>query len=127
MSSTYKPRIQTFYGDAVTAKGKAVKIGSTREHVALGSANTDRCIGIAQNTTTAIGDAVEVALIGGGAKALLGETVTAGAYLVSHTDGTLVKANAASDHVVAIAMEGGDAAELIDVMVVCFNAHAAEA
>lgn len=126
MSSNFAPNFQTFYSDAAIAKGSAVKIGTDREHVAVGSANTDKCIGIAQNAATAAEDAVEVALPGGGAKALLGEDVSAGAYLVCHTDGTFVLPNAAGDHVCAIAMEDGDSGEFIDVMVVAFEAYNAE-
>src|SRR5688572_14540866 len=127
MAVSNKQNMETFLADAAITKGMAVKPGTDASHVAKGSANTSRCIGIAQNSPESAEDAVEVALIGGGAKGLLGETVTAGAYLVSHTDGTLVKANAAGDHVCAIALEGGVANDLINVFVVCFEAVDAEA
>jgi len=126
MSSTLTPVVNTYFCDAAIAKGKAVKIGTDKQHVAVGAANTDKCIGIAQNTVTTAEDAVEVAMVGGGAKGLLGEGVSAGAYLVSHTDGTLVKANTAGDHVCAMALEDGDASDLINVAVVAFEAYNAE-
>ena len=127
MASCSTPREFTFIADGVIALGKAVKIGSDNGHVVVGAANTDKCIGIYQGAaTTAAGDSAEVALIGGGAKAKLGEGVSAGAYLVSHTDGTLVKANTAGDHVCAIAMEDGSADDIIAVEVVCFEAYNAE-
>lgn len=119
MASTTTPRIVTFVALASVAKGKAVKVASgyANGFVALGAANTDRCIGIAQNTASASGSIVEVALTGGGAKGLLGETVSAGEDLVSHTDGTLVKPNASGDAIIARALEGGVANDLIPVEV----------
>ena len=127
MASTTEPRIYTYISDSATiAKGSAVKIGTDNKHVAIGAANTDKCFGIAQNAITAIGQMVEVAEIGGGAKAKLGEGVSAGAYLVSHTDGTLVKANTAGDHVCAFAKEDGSTSDLIAVEVVAFEAYNAE-
>lgn len=126
MSSHSEPRIYAYLGDAAIAKGKAVKLGTDRKHVALGAANTNRCIGVAQNTTTAAEEVVEVALQGGGAKGLLGETVAAGDDLVSHTDGTLVKPNAEGDQIIARAMEGGDANQLIAIEVYYATAHASQ-
>jgi len=127
MSSSRSPIFQTFFADAAITKGMAVKFGSDENHVAKGSANTSKCVGIAMGTAVSAEDAIEVATIGGGAKGLLGETVVAGSYLVSHTDGTLFKPNTAGDHVVAYAREGGDAGDIIDVDVVCFEAYDSEA
>jgi hypothetical protein len=126
MAVSSNPNIVSYLCDAAIAKGKAVKIGTDRSHVAVGAANTDKVIGILQTATTAAEETAEVAIAGGGAKALLGEGVTAGAYLVSHTNGTLVLANAAGDHVVAVAMEAGDASDLIEVFVTYFEAYNAE-
>lgn len=126
MASSVQPLIVGFLCDAAIAKGKAVKIGSDAKHVAVGAANTDKCIGLIQNTTTAAEDLAEVAMPGGGGKGLLGETVSAGAYLVSHTDGSLYKANALGDHVCAIALEDGVAGDIISVLVVAFEAANAE-
>lgn len=103
-----------------------MKIGSDRDHVAVGAANTDRCVGIAQSAPAAAEEVMEVALPGGGAKGLLGETVVAGNDLVSHTDGTLVKPNAAGDEIIARAKEGGASGELINVEVIVSSAHAAQ-
>ena len=127
MAASRTPIITTHFADAAISKGMAVKGGTDANHVAKGSANTSRVLGIAQVAVTAAEDAVEVARVGGGAKALLGETVIFGSYLVSHTDGTLVKANAAGDHVCAFALEGGVSGDLINVDVVCFEAYDAEA
>lgn len=126
MSSHSEPRIYTFKNTAAIAKGKAVKMsGAAGDTVVVGAANTDKCIGIIQNAASSSLEGAEVALQGGGAKALLGESVSAGDYLVSHTDGSLVKANAEGDHVVAVAMQDGASGDLIAVEVTLFTAHAA--
>ena len=126
MASTSEPKILTFKADGVIAKGKAVKAGTDKDHVAIGAANTDRCLGIAQNASAAAEDLLEVALPGGGAKALLGETVVAGNDLVSGTDGRLVKPNLAADEIIARAQQGGAANDLIAVEVVVSSASAAQ-
>lgn len=126
MASTSTPRIYAFNADGSIAKGKTVAIGSDKNHVVVGSANTQRCIGIIQNEVTVAEQAAEVALPGGGAKALLGETVVAGNDLVSGTDGRLVLPNASGDEIIARAMEGGDANELIAVEVIVAKALASQ-
>jgi len=126
MASSKAPKIQTYLADGAIAKGKAVKAGSDDSHAAVGAANTNRCIGIAQSASTAAEQELEVATPGGGAKGLLGETVSAGDDLVSHTDGTLVKPNAEGDQIVARALEGGAASDLIAVEVYFATAQAAQ-
>lgn len=125
MASTSSQRILTFKADAAIAKGKAVKIGTDNQHVAVGAANTDGVIGIVQNAPDAAEAFAEVAIQGGGAKGLLGESVAAGKLLVSHTDGSLVKANAIGDQLIAKALESGVAGDLIAVEVI--YGHAAQA
>ncbi len=128
MASHSEPRILTFIADGSIAKGSAVKVGSgyLNGHVRIGAANTDACIGIAQCTASASGDRIEVAIQGGGAKALLGETVSAGQDLVSHTDGTLVKPNASADEVIARVVEGGVAGDLVPVEIYYCKATASQ-
>lgn len=126
MASTREPMIETYLADGVIAKGSAVKAGTDKSHVAIGAANTDRCLGIAQSASAAAEEEIEVAGPGGGAKALLGETVVAGNDLVSHTDGTLVKPNADGDEVIARALEGGVSGDLISVDVVMLHTGAAQ-
>lgn len=118
--------MSSFLADAAVAKGKAVKIGTDRRHVAVGAANTDRCIGIQQNTTTSAEDVAEVALPGGGGKALLGEAVSAGNDLCAHTDGRFVIVNAEGDQILCRAMEDGAENDLIGVEVYLATAHAAQ-
>lgn len=117
MSSHSQSKILTFKADGAIAKGKAVKIGSDKEHVAVAAGNTDPCIGIAQNAASAAGDLVEVALPGGGAKALAKETIAAGKSLVANADGSLEQTNASGDKIVAVAMESAVAGDLFAVEV----------
>lgn len=127
MSSHFKSNMVVLLAGAAISKGMAVKKGSDDKHVVKGSANTSKCIGIAQSAPTTAEDPVEVALPGGGAKGLLGENCVAGNLLVSHTDGTLVLANTAGDFVIAQALEDGSAGDLIDVTVAVSHAAVAEA
>jgi len=127
MASSSEPRLQSFQSDdAAMAIGQAVKIGTDREHVELGAANTDRCIGLVQNVVTAIEGIVEVALPGGGAKGKLAETIVAGNDLVSDSSGNLVKPNAEGDEIIARALEGGVSGDVIGVEVSLATAHAAQ-
>jgi hypothetical protein len=126
MSASSNPRIYSFLVDGSIAKGKAVKIGTDKNHVAVGAANTDRCIGIAQVLADTAEDTIEVALPGGGAKGLLGESVSAGNDLCSHTDGSLVKVNAEGDQIIARAMQDGASGDLIAVEVYLATAHASQ-
>lgn len=128
MASHSEPRIYKFKHTAAIAKGKAVKLAADSDGttVVVGAANTDKCIGIIQNAASSDLEGAEVALPGGGAKALLGEAVEAGDSLVCHTDGSLVAANAEGDRVIAVAMQAGASGDLISVEVVIYTAHAAE-
>lgn len=126
MAANYKSNLASLLADGALAVGNAVKAGSDNDHCAIGAANTDKCFGLVQNTVDAAEDVAEIAFPGGGGKGLLGETVAAGDYLVSHTDGSLVKANAAGDHVCAMALRSGVSGDVIDCLVVCFEAYDAE-
>lgn len=121
-----QPKVVSYLAGAAIPRGSAVKIGADKKHVICGSANTSPCIGIALNAATAAEDTVEVALPGGGAMALLNETVSAGNDLVSHTDGKLALPNAEGDQLVARALEGGASGELVPVLVYLGTAHASQ-
>lgn len=126
MASSYKPSILAFAAGAAITKGMAVKFGADDEHVVKGAAVTDDLIGIAQNDAAAAEDTVEVALPGGGGKALLQTTVVRGNLLVSHTDGKLKPIATANDRVIAIAMASGVAGDIIPVHIVACQATATE-
>jgi len=127
MASCSKQRMMTFKAGGAIAKGKAVKMGADREHVVVGAANTDGLIGIAQNAAVNAEDLVEVALPGGGAKALAKESITAGKLLTSNADGALEQTNASGDRVIAVAMEGAAAGDQFAVEVVVCTADGADA
>lgn len=124
MSSYNVSNIVSFKADAAIAAYSAVKAGSDSKHVAVGSANTSKCIGIAMSAATAAEDVIEVAVVGGGCKVKLGENVSFGDMLVSHTDGTLVIKNSAGDRIVAMAMEDGSSGDVICAQVVIGEAQA---
>ena len=126
MGSFQTPNIVSFRAAAAIAKGKAVKIGADAQHVAVASANTDRCMGLLQTATTAAEDVAEVAVPGGGAQGLLGEAVSAGNDLCADSNGALVKVNAEGDQIIARANEDGASGDLIDVTVYYATAHAAQ-
>lgn len=118
MSSTSEPKILTFKASAAIAKGKAVKIGASNQYVTACSASTDKAIGVAQNAAAAAEDMVEVALPGGGGKALAQTTISAGDFLTPHTDGTLKPATGPTDRVIAMAMEDAVAADVLSTEVI---------
>lgn len=119
MASINSPRIATFKAGAAIAKGKCVKPGADRDHVLVSAAATSKNVGIAQNAVTTAEDKVEVALPGGGAKALLAGTVSYGDLLAPDSSGAFVATTTAGDRYVAMAMEDGVAADIIAVEVVC--------
>lgn len=117
MAISSAPRILVFLADGAIAKGKAVKIGSDNQHVVVCSATTDQAIGICQVAVTTAGDQVEVAINGGGAKALAKAAIAAGDILGINADGAIQKAAAAHDRVVGIAMESASAADIFSMEV----------
>lgn len=117
MSSMIIPNIVTYEAGAAIAKGQAVKIGTSRVRVIPVAATTDKSIGIAQNVAANVGDLVEVAVTGGGAKGLAKTTINAGDILGHNADGSLQKAAAANDRVVGIALEDAAAADIFSVQV----------
>lgn len=123
MSAMVKPLIATFEASAAITKGKAVKIGSNNKTVTQCSATTDAAIGIAQNSASNAADLVEVALSGGGAKALAKTTIAAGDILGVNADGSIQKVASAADRVVGHAMESAVAADIFAMHVVVSQAQ----
>ncbi len=122
MASSSAPRILTFKAAAAMAAYKAVKAGADDQHVAVASAGSDKVIGIGQSAPTAAEDPIEVAINGGGAKALLGVGGAAfGDKLVSDASGTFIVSTTANDRVVCIAMGAGVAGDVIGVEVALSN------
>lgn len=117
MSAMVKPLIFTFEASAAIAKGKAVKLVTNNKTVAQVSATTDLSIGIAQNAAANAGDLVEVALPGGGGKALAKASISAGNILGHNADGSIQKLASANDKIVAQALEDAVAGDVFSVIV----------
>lgn len=129
MAAHSNPRPLAYKAGGLIVKGHAVKL-SADDTVIECTANTDDSIGIAMNDVSAAqataGMDIEVALPGGGYKAVLGENVVRGLHLVPHTDGTLVKANSAGDSVIAFSLATGLTGELVPVEVIHTKAVGAD-
>lgn len=121
MSGHANANCLTFKADAAISKGMAVKAGSDRNHVAKATAATQKIIGLAMNDAATAEDKVEVALPGGGAKGLCGDTVSFGDLLTADSAGKLVATTTANDKVVAQALEDGVVGDLIAVSVTMGN------
>lgn len=118
MASSKEPKIQTFLADAAIAKGKAVKLGTDFQHVAVCSAATDKSFGILQSAPGGAEAACEVAMPGGGAKALAGGSIATGDLLAPDSNGALVATTTENDRVVAIALQDAVANDIFNVDVV---------
>lgn len=117
MSAYFPPNVLTLKAGAAIAKGCVVKPGADRDHVLVSAAATSKNLGIAQNAALAAEDLVEVAVDGGGAKGLCGDTVAFGDLLTADSVGKLVATTTPGDRYVAKAMEDGVVGDLIAVMV----------
>lgn len=117
MSSTSAPRFLTFIAGGAIPLGVPVKAGADKEHVVVCTAASDKSIGIAQSVAAASGDTVEVALPGGGAKALSQGAISMGDILVPSTAG-VVASTANGERHCAMAMEDAVSGDLFAVEVV---------
>lgn len=117
MSAMVKPVIATYEASAAISKGQAVKLDSTGKKATACSATTDKAVGVAQNAAVNVGDLVEVALPGGGAKGLAKATINAGDILGVNADGSIQKVASASDRVIGMAMEDAAAADIFQMYV----------
>jgi len=121
MASSQAPKISAYKADAAIAKGVAVKLGTDFKHVAKSTAATDKSVGICQGAVSAAEDAVEVAMSGGGARALAGGTIATGDYLAPDSNGALVATTTGDDNVIAQALQDAVADDIFDVQVLNFN------
>lgn len=127
MSAMVKPVIATYEADAAIAKGQAVKFGTSNKRVTPGAATTDLVIGIAQNAAVNVGDLVEVALPGGGAKGLAKASISKGNFLGVNADGSLQKLASANDVIIARAMDDAVAGDIFEVYVISAQGVATQA
>lgn len=128
MASIIKPLIGTYEAGAAVAKGQAVKfVASTSgKRVVPCSATTDKAIGIAQVAAVNVGDLVEVARPGGGAKALAKATIASGDVLGVNADGSIQKVANAGDRVVGVADDDAVAGDIFAMFVQLSQAQAAQ-
>lgn len=119
MSVMVKPLIATYEADAAISKGQAVKFGASNKKVTPVTATTDLSVGIAQNAAVNVGDLVEVALPGGGGKALAKASISKGNILGHNADGSIQKLANANDKIIAQAMDDASAGDIFEVLVVC--------
>lgn len=121
MAAINQANIMTFKAGSAIALGVAVKFGASRDYVVPCTAKTDKSIGIAQNATSVAEDKVEVALVGGGAKAKSGGVIALGDLLAPTTDGSLIVTTTANDRIIAVALEDAVAGDLVAVQVAISN------
>lgn len=120
MASYSNSDIVSFKIDSAVVAGQVVKFGTDDEHIAAASAVSDALIGVAQEAATTAEDLVEVA-IGGGARALCGDTVTRGAKLTVDASGYVVVSSTANDQIIGIAMQAGVVNDLIWIQIARSN------
>lgn len=121
MSSCTSPNIWAFKATADYSAKQfcAVIFGADDEHVTVASVAGARCMGILQNAPAAADDRAEVALPGGGGKAVLGTGGAArGNFLKVDANGALVVASTDKDEYCAKAMATGVAGDVIPVLIV---------
>lgn len=117
MSAHYPASVLTYNSSAAIAKGKAVTLDATGKIVTAANAVTDKSIGIAMNAATGADEKVEVALPGGGAKALAGGSISAGDLLAPTTGGALIATTTATNRYIAVALEDAVSGDLFSVQV----------
>ena len=110
------PETSFLIATTVASRGLALKM-SSKNTVALATADTDVVIGLSLCEVETGGTTVAVAT-SGFAIAKLGGTVTIGQKLTVDSSSRLVAINADTDLVCAIAMEGGAINEFIEVLIV---------
>lgn len=125
-ASTLPRKNRTMIAAGVIAQFVAVKFHTDGESVVKAGAN-ERAIGIAQSAATASGEAVEVAMFGGGALLKINEAVDAGKLLTPTSDGYGEVADAAGEWCFALALQTGVQNDVIEVEVIACQAQASDA
>ena len=116
MSSTLSPCVLVYKAAAAIAKGKVVKAGADREHVAVAALATDKALGLLQNAPDAAEALAEVAVAGGG-KGLAGGSISTGDLVASDSNGALVATTTANDRAIGIALEDAVSGDLFSVLI----------
>lgn len=121
MASIVQANIATFKAGSAIALGVAVKMGASKDYVVPCTAKTDKSIGISQGVASAAEDKIEIALVGGGAKAKAGGVVALGDMVAPTTDGSLIVTTTANDRVIGIALEDAVLGDIFSVAVAPSN------
>lgn len=111
-------------GDLSNDQHKLVVLASDGQVDVATATSTDRPLGVLQNDPAAAGRAASV-LVTGISNVICGETIAAGEMLCpsSVTAGRVDDADTATDTIVGIALEGGEAGELIRALITIGNAR----
>lgn len=117
MSSFAKSNTLTFIAGGTITKGQAIKPGADRRTVLASVLATSKNFGVAMNDA-GIGDNVEVALPGGGAKGKINGAVFFGDMLVPDNTGNLITTTTTGDRYVAVAMEDAVQGDLSSIHIV---------
>jgi hypothetical protein len=104
-------------GDLSATDFRFVKVGAAANGCVVCTSNTDIKLGIRQNSPYT-GDIAKIYTLGSRAKLTLVGTVTIGAMITASTSGGGIATTTSKDFVGAIALQGGDANDVIDVLVV---------
>lgn len=125
MGANAVPVVKTYKADAAIGKGKMVTFGTDEDHVAIGSANTDKIIGVTLESSSAAEEFIEVAISGGG-KCEAGETIAAGKSVVCDANGDAVQTNASGDWAIGYAMDAAVDGDLFGIQIAPHFALAAD-
>ena len=115
MATYEKVKIITMKTGAAVTYGEFVKVSGADVTVIAGTANTDICIGVAQEAAAASGDVIPIA-IGGIAKVVAGATIVRGAQVTCHTTAQAITA-ASGDVVQGIALSSAVVNDVFDVLI----------
>lgn len=96
--------------DLSSSLGYIVKV-DTDGDIILTTARSDAALGVVYEGAAA--DKPATVQFGGIGKVVCGETIAAGEQIAPGTDGRALDADTANDYVLGIALEGGDANEVI--------------
>lgn len=126
MAAHSEPRPLTFKAGGTISKNTFVKLSADDTVVICSAAANERPIGVAVEDAVS-GGYVEVHVFGGGSKVKAGATFTRGQILKSNASGQAIKAAAAGDYCVAVAMASGVSGDVVPVELHPVVAAAAEA
>jgi hypothetical protein len=132
MASNQKQNVRSYQANGTIKAYSFVKFDTTAPAsaknprvVACASGKAD---GISQNDVdAALGDFVEVAFPGGGAKLTISGSVNPGQSLKATTSGYGIVTTTAGDHVSARSVEGGASGDIIGVNVINYEKYNADA